>query len=373
MTQRGDDHPSGAFAKGEDLFRNLAQALKPYLFPWGTFTPKVPLQQLLEELGVSHQSLPQEAGPTALSTYASGSLEFWLHPRAHRRPWVSRNSQLHELYHAVASGGQGLHSEERRHAKETLASRFATDMLRPLPVISLFAAERSADWSLAYLTPQLEELMRVTSRQIFVFEYEGTKDGLARQDVIGENPRVIVRAPDDVFDTVEQLKSIATESDSSGTHHASFVPPGHKSSYFTQDGFYYDFNGGELGRWLEENDLLPEVSPRDDWMRIAAREIREPFILGESNQIASGPYFIVYLPVGSVTMPTATATPNKEIFARGLAVRDEDDSLARAWREADSRGGMGPLLPWRDPLRYHQPESYEEWTEVIWETYLAGP
>ena len=166
---------------------------------------------------------------------------------------------------------------------------------------------------------------------------------------------------------------IATESDSSGTHHASFVPPPHKSSYFTRDGLYYAFDGGELGRWLQENDLLPEVCPRDDWMRIAAREILEPFVLGESNQIASGPYFIVYLPVDSVTMPAATPTPNKEPFARGLAVRDEDDSLARAWSGADSRGGMGPLLPWRDPLRYPQPQSYEEWAEAIWKTYLEGP
>ena len=343
------------------LFLAFMSGLKEYVYPWQNITAPVPIQSIFERLGLNIYSLGDDVSGDAQVSW--GHLNAAISAEARAEPRGTETRLIHELFHGVAPYGHQLEIDreldDRRPAAEILASRFAYDITWPLPALSVLSAEGKVEYGWAIWFDNLYDLIRVTSRSVFLFQYE--TDGIDSSDVGGRDEpitQIVVGAPDHFGKTLDDLKKVALGHEGDGKSAARWRPPPVGSSMLTREGLFYTFDGAGLRDWLAQNRLVFRVEvPHRRVVVPLTTEFTQDFVTEDGCLIPRGKYFLRYLPVGESTF-------------RVLAVADEDGSLARAWKMASRRRKSGPLLPWEDSTRYSQPELYEEWVSSLEAQYL---
>lgn len=342
-------------------FLAFMSGLKEYVYPWQNITASVPIQSIFERLKLRTYPLGDDVSGDAQISW--DHLNAAISAEARNGPRGTQITLIHELCHGVAPYGRQLEIDreldDRRPAAETLANRFAHDITWPLPALSVLSAEGKVEngWSIWF--DNLFDLMRVTSRSVFLFQYETSgNDRSDAGDRDGPVTQIIVGAPDHFGETLDDLKKTALGREGDGKSAARWRPPPVGSSMLTREGLFYTFDGTAISDWLVQNRLVFRVEiPHRPGVVAHTTEFTQEFVTEDGCLIPKGKYFLRYLPVGESTF-------------RVLAVADEDGSLARAWTMASRRRQSGPLLPWGDSTRYSQPELYEEWVNSLEAQYL---
>ena len=337
------------------LYLALMSRIKEFNYPWAAYTPKVPAQDIFEELGVAISSMGEGCEISDVNAFSLWpESEIQINPLLRATPRATDFALFHEFYHGVFLHGHGLEwtfqHTGKRPAVETLANCFAKEISWPLPAVSALAAGSSAKVSLEYFSDNLDDLIRVTSRPVFLVQYRigscnTSVEGLKHLQVL----RIIIRAPDRYGESLDDLKRIASEDGDKSLTNADWRPPPTGASMITREGLHYEFGLRDISQWLVASGFLPEFEPpSEDEPVTRSKDLDQGYSAMGHRLIDRGLYFLLYIYLGDRTFTL-------------VATGDDDDSLSRAWSDAYNRGQKGPLLPWSDPMRYSQPESYEEW------------
>ena len=343
------------------LFLGLLSGLKAYKYPWEDYTTDVPAQTIFEELGLTIYAMPDDIQGAAMVN--SEFSEALVGPGTRSKPRGTEISLTHELYHEVSPYPHRLkktvESADKRPAAEILASRFAYEVTWPMPVITKMSTERSVDQSLPLLWDNLYDLIRVTSRPVFLFQYDSRQIGKPdKGSRITSVSQLIVGAPEHYGDSIEDLRRVASHPGDEGASRSNWRPSPVGSSMLTREGLFYKFDGTALNQWLAENELIfIAASPSRPGAVTHTKELPCAHIEEVGCVIPGGQYFICHFPEGDSAY-------------RVLAVSDDDGLLADAWSRASRRWQRGPLLPWVDPMRRRQPQMYEEWLSYLEAQFL---
>ena len=362
------------------LFYAVMAGLREYYYPWPEFTGRdIPFRDIIEAAGVIVRPFddPETKGDAVSSWHPVPTIE--IHPELLEKGLYS-HALLHELHHLVAPYGDGKHREDVNHVNEVLAGRFAREVLCPLPVTAHHATHSSMT-RFAELpdTPvHLENILRIADRQALTITFVLANDWEAGHTPIGAVVTQCRRGNSAHGDSLDDLMLLTARPHLDQTTEATWGSALINGSHcLSRDGIYHPLS--EDADWWQEwwgedqngTDILDHIEMRPGQIGAFSRS-------GHSDGMGA----VVFSFEGAVLIRTdsdeAQDDDDKESRYASMPIRvvialgDTNGSLIEQFERGRRRDFLS-VLPPDEELNHIQPQSFDEWVEIIERAFLDGP
>lgn len=371
------------------LFRGVMSGLREYYYPWSEFTGRsIPWVDIFQAAGATVRPVQdKKADLLAVSTWnRRPTIE--IHGELWEKGWIE-HALLHELFHLTAPYGEGKHYEHLNHVTEVLASRFARELLCPLPVTAHHAAHSSLSHfaSLTHAGVHLQNVLRIVDRPGFTLELALHNDWATEKVWAGG---VVAQCGSPVGEhrhSLDELVSLARMGDPDTVTDVAWCMPHNAAvTCLTRDGLYRfaDDSGATWSliweKLLGGSGILDDVETRPGHVGSFSRELRE---IGATYVVHSLESSLIHdqMREQSETDHRYAPKPEQERLEKrfdSVPVRsviifpDDDGSLTDNLNRGRYPGGQISILPPDDPLIYSQPETFEEWVYILERVFFDG-